>query len=235
MLNRSKNSVGFLTDWQIGDALMRIIREARQRLILVSPYNKHWGHLRREIVAAQQRGVEVTIYYRSDEANPVDDYDAIAAVPVRMLHAKIYANESSALVSSMNLLESSAMYSRDVGLLVRGAKLRREIDEYVKSLADGTATGSPFVVGVAARNGSASRQQVQTASDMARVIDATGFCIECGDPVSFALDKPLCRQCYDRFGRVGTHNRCHRCGEPHAAQVGQPLCQSCLAARTAGG
>ena len=111
MFGRSGAAVEFLADWQIGDALLRVIAQARQQLTLVSPYNKHWGHLKREVAAAQQRGVAVTIYYRADEPGPLAEYAGVTVIPVRMLHAKIYANESVTLVTTMNLLETSAMYS----------------------------------------------------------------------------------------------------------------------------
>lgn len=94
MFGRSENAVEFLADWQISDAVLRVITQARQRLTLVSPYNKHWGHLKREVAAAHNRGVAVTICYRADEPSPLVDYDDITGVPVRMLHAKIYASEA---------------------------------------------------------------------------------------------------------------------------------------------
>lgn len=136
MFGRSGTAIEFLTDWQIGDGLLRIVREARQQLTLVSPYNRHWGHLKREVEAAQRRGVAVAAYYRAEDPAHAPEYEGASITPVRMLHAKIYANEKVALVATMNLVETSAAYSREVGLLVRDPKLRREIDEYVQSLAD---------------------------------------------------------------------------------------------------
>ncbi len=234
MFKRSKASIDFLADWQISSALMQIVSEARQRLTLVSPYNRHWGHLRREILAAQQRGVEVTVYYRADEQSPFAEHDSITAVPVRMLHAKIYANESTALVSSMNLIEASAMYSRDVGLLVRDAALRREIDAFIRSLWDNVDTETPPRT-ASNGSGSASRlHRVSTANDIAEVIDIAGFCIECAVEVSFDTGKPLCPQCYSRHGRNGIHRVCHQCGESHRTLLNEPLCRACAAEQPMG-
>ena len=215
MFGRSGAPVEFLSDWQIGDALLRVIAEAKQRLALVSPYNKHWGHLKREVAAARQRGVAVTIYYRADEPGPPDDYDGVTATPVRMLHAKIYANESVTLLTTMNLLETSAMYSREVGLLIKDAGLRREIDDYIKSLGEAPADtpSSRPLPGIAEFN------------------KASGLCIECGTPKDFDPDKPLCLPCYNRHGRNGTHQLCHRCGQAHPSQLNEPLCQPCREAR----
>ncbi len=236
MFGRSGASVEFLADWQLSDALLRIVTQARERLTLVSPYNRHWGHLKREVIAAQSRGVAVTIYYRADEPSPMSDYENVKGIPIRMLHAKIYANESATLVTTMNLLETSASYSREVGFLVRDAKLQKEVDAYIKSLADGAvpepSLGAEPVVGNSAIP---RRPQVETASDIIDAINASGLCIECGIAKEFDLDRPLCVACYGRFGRNGMHKLCHKCGKAHRSRLNLPLCQPCDAARQAAG
>lgn len=230
MFGRSNAAVEFLTDWQIGDGLLRIVREARQQLTLVSPYNRHWGHLKREIEAAQRRGVQITAYYRAEDPGHAPEYEGAAVFPVRMLHAKIYANESVALVTTLNLLETSAAYSREVGFLVRDPKLRREIDAYVQSLADAGVADQEFAPAGAVPPRAASRPAiatVQTPTEIAQVIAVSGFCIECGTPKEFNARLPLCTSCYARYGRNSTHKICHRCGEEHPARVSDPLCQNC--------
>ena len=254
MFRRSGVGVEFLADWQVGDALLRIVAQARERLTLVSPYNRHWGHLKREVAAARQRGVAVTIYYRADEPGPLAQLDrvtvdratadgvavngvagdSVTAVPVRMLHAKIYANESVALITTMNLVETSAMYSREVGLLIGDAKLRRQVDDYIKSLHDDAVAeapqpDAPMPEGRTAYRNGAGR--VPTAAIAEAPAKSSGFCIECGDAKGFEPERPLCAPCYGRFGRNGAHRVCHRCGEPHPAQLNEPLCQACREAR----
>lgn len=254
MFRRSGAGVEFLADWQVGDALLRIVAQARERLTLVSPYNRHWGHLKREVAAARQRGVAVTIYYRADEPGPLAQLDrvtvdratadgvavngvagdSVMAVPVRMLHAKIYANESVALITTMNLVETSAMYSREVGLLIGDAKLRRQVDDYIKSLHDDAVAevpqpDAPMPEGRTAYRNGAGR--APTAAISEAPAKPPGFCIECGDAKGFEPERPLCAPCYGRFGRNGAHRVCHRCGEPHPAQLNEPLCQACREAR----
>ena len=235
MFGRSNAPVEFLTDWQIADGLLRIVREARQQLTLVSPYNRHWGHLKREVEAAQRRGVKIVAYYRAEDPAHAPEYEGAAVFPVRMLHAKIYANESVALVTTMNLLETSAAYSREVGFLVRDPKLRQEIDDYVQSLADAAdAIPAAAPAHPVQQQRTASRTAmatVQTPTEIAQVIAVSGFCIECGAAKDFDADKPLCITCFSRYGRNSTHKVCHRCGNEHPARVSDPLCQQCLAAR----
>ena len=240
MFGKSASGVEFLTDWQIGDALMRIITQARQRLILVSPYNRHWGHLRREVAAAQGRGVAVRMYYRADEPSPSAEHDDVASIPIRMLHAKIYSNETTALITTMNLVEASATHSREVGLLIRDRKLLSEVAEYVESLLDtGSAVsenGSGAAsAGMRSTGPPAARPVVRTATEIAEYIKASGYCIECREPKDFDLTKPLCVPCYTRRGRNGTHKVCHECGESYASHINEPLCLICAAARPTAG
>ena len=245
MFGRSRKSIEFLMDWQIADSLLRIIAEARRQITLVSPYNKHWGHLKRELEAAQNRGVNIIMYYRSDEANPVADYNGIDGIPVRMLHSKIYSNEKTTLLTTMNLLETSAAYSREVGLLIRDADLRREIDSYIKTLVDSQSrvqrTNRTATTATPGNNRETSaRQQVNApqandANEIAAFLDNLGFCIECRDRKPMDRTKPLCLDCFKSFRTHGTHKHCHQCGDSAPTQIHQPFCTTCSNAQLSAG
>ena len=245
MFGRSRKSIEFLMDWQIADSLMRIITEARRQLTLVSPYNRHWGHLKRELEAAQNRGVNVIMYYRSDEANPVADYDGIDGIPVRMLHSKIYSNEKTTLLTTMNLLETSAAYSREVGLLIRDADLRREIDAYIKTLTDGRSqiprtnrtatTATPGNNRQALASQQVNAPEASNTNEIVAFLDNLGFCIECREPKPMDRTKPLCLDCFKSFRTRGKHKHCHQCGDSAATEINQPFCATCSDARLSGG
>jgi hypothetical protein len=247
MFGQSAKPMEFLADWQVPDALMRVITRAKRRLTLVSPYNKHWGHLKREIAAAVQRGVQVTLYHRSDEPNPLADFDTVTSVPVLMLHSKIYANESSVLVTTMNLHETSATYSREVGFLIRKRGLRRQIETYVESLG-GDANPAPTYIeplGGDAKpapmtgdaNYATNLQEnarpavVASPKDIVDFLDNAGFCIECREGKKLEPVRPLCLRCFERYGRNGMHKHCHKCGDLFDSQVAQPFCLTCANAR----
>jgi hypothetical protein len=233
MFGQSAKPMEFLADWQVPDALMRVITRAKRRLTLVSPYNKHWGHLKREIAAAVQRGVQVTLYHRSDEPNPLADFDTVTSVPVLMLHSKIYANESSVLVTTMNLHETSATYSREVGFLIRKRGLRRQIETYVESLG-GDANPAPMTGDA---NYATNLQEnarpavVASPKDIVDFLDNAGFCIECREGKKLEPVRPLCLRCFERYGRNGMHKHCHKCGDLFDSQVAQPFCLTCANAR----
>lgn len=129
-------SVRLVTDSQIGDAVIRIVRDAKKKIVLVSPYNNHWGELEKELNRARRRGVRIIMHFRRKKNNldPARNYRDVDSFPVDKLHAKIYANENTALVTSLNLTEWAAFNSREIGLLIGDANLCRQIDDYVRNL-----------------------------------------------------------------------------------------------------
>ena len=123
----------------VSSAVTKLIREANERLILVSPYNSFWDHLRNEIhLAITKRGVQVTVVYREGEKENDDIIwlrkEGATVHVVDRLHAKLYLNESSVLLTSMNLLQSSREKSKEVGIYVNDADAQRELRNYVDDL-----------------------------------------------------------------------------------------------------
>ena len=221
------NAVKFLADWQVSETLMRIISDATKSITLVSPFNRHWGHLAREIFDAHDRGVDITIYHHANEANPLAECVGITAVPVQRLSAKIYANEMMSLVCTMNLDYGTAVNAHHAGILVLDPDIRSEIDAYILGLpkfaisepsVNSRTTYTPFDTPV---------QQVETPTDIAKIVSVDGFCIECGKPIALDTAKPLCPTCYARHRRIGKHKCCHACGIAATTRVTQPLCMVC--------
>ena len=99
----------FYFDDEVRDQIFGVIRDAETWLYLVSPYNKHPQQLRDRLGEAITRGVHVTMLYRDekDQREGVTYLERLGAkvFPVEWLHSKIYMNESTALASSMNLLD----------------------------------------------------------------------------------------------------------------------------------
>ena len=130
-------SVIFVKDREVGSAVLKIIEDARQEITLVSPFN----HNLQDLIAALKnvrgsRGVKINRYYHQDKRDPADHFGGVASYPVADLHAKIYANESTVLVTSFNLNWGSWNQNREVGLLVRDTAIVRQVREYVESLGE---------------------------------------------------------------------------------------------------
>lgn len=129
--------------------------------------------------------------------------------PVPRLHAKVYLNESQAVITSFNLVGGShdsvefAVRIADPGVV---AECYEMVASYCPELKAARATARPTKV---------------------------GFCIGCGsDSQGYDPAKPLCRDCYKASKRGAAcdslPNRvCHSCGVGHKATLEKPLCYDC--------
>ena len=135
----NRPSVEVLTDDQITPRVLDILRNAKKHVTLVSPYNKFWTHLRNEIRAIVGNDVRVDFIYRNGKRN--EDIDWLETLGPRVkvhavenLHAKIYLNESSVLITSMNLLESSSKNSMEICISINDEQAQDEVRKYVETL-----------------------------------------------------------------------------------------------------
>ncbi len=133
----NRPSVEVFTDDQITSRVLDILRNAKKHVTLVSPYNKFWTHLRNELQRTVARDVRVDFIYRNGERS--EDTDWLEDLGVRVhavqnLHAKIYLNESSVLVTSMNLLESSSKNSMEICISINDEKAQKDVRGYVTTL-----------------------------------------------------------------------------------------------------
>lgn len=120
---------------EISGKIMTLIDDASELVVIVSPYNKftNWTKLTKRISEALTRGVKIEWYIR---ANVKDNYSevlklGIKPIEVENLHCKIYMNETSAVVTSMNLLEYSDSNSIDIGYQIINKKDHDDLMEFV--------------------------------------------------------------------------------------------------------
>ena len=109
-----------------GGTLVDLVERASKRLILISPYFRPWDRLTEAIKTAREvRGIPVLLLVRAPEAESSDvealkemrDAGVVVA-SLNRLHAKLYITHGEAILSSMNLLKSSALDSWEVGVRV---------------------------------------------------------------------------------------------------------------------
>ena len=206
------NPVEVLADEHVLPAITGLIGEAEEILILVSPYN-NYSVLLSDAVAQVPEQVTIVAVCRRDRANSEQGHidwliDLGAHVYlVERLHAKIYANESQVILTSMNLTQSSAVNSREIALRIRDEALHKQILDYIKVRLIGSSIA------------------VHTE------VHEEGSCIRCGTDLAFDPDRPLCEACYPIWARFGNHtykeNYCHDCGEEHKTSYAKPLCSQC--------
>lgn len=254
----TSETIQVVKDDEVAPAVLRIIREAKEFVVLVSPFNSFWTHLKNEIHEAIQRKVRVTLIYQSDSYARGDGTEWLIAQGGTVyrhpnLHAKIYLNESSAMLSSMNLTQGSSRNSMDIGLLVLGtdaaykellayASRLRNLATRIESGTEDSVNGDPqrtedspvargdSVVDVLLRN----REEIPRAAvKTARAWLTRGRCIRCQKIIPFDVNRPLCDADYEVWSRFNNKRYgekfCHRCGELTATTYADPVCTSCSA------
>lgn len=235
------HSLKVFTDDRVSSAILDIIRSAKDHIILVSPYNKFWEHLKDEIRLAIKRRVLVTIVYREGEDETDINWltlEGAKAIGVSRLHAKIFLNESEVLIDSMNLLETSSKNSKEIGLSISGREEQAALREYVLNRL--IPLGKEYPV---KRGNDRSPTQSQISSGLQATTPrkkpikkqskSTGAsCIRCGLPIPYDINRPLCEKDYltwsvyydDSYPEVF----CHACGNFANTSYLKPLCYDCF-------
>lgn len=116
---------------------MKLISEAEKELFIISPYyNVHgWHKMNKCIEEAKSKNINITFVVRKKEYNSISMVESILRSPVievEMLHAKIYLNEKTAIISSMNLSKSSDEKALDIAIATTLSSEYQEIYNYVQ-------------------------------------------------------------------------------------------------------
>lgn len=120
---------------EISGKIMTLIDSAKKTIIIISAYNKisGWTKLTKRIKEAQSRGVNIEWYIRKNEGNYSEIKQlGIDAFEIEYLHCKIYMNEKSAIVSSMNLHEFSDKNSIEIGYYISNEKDYADLLNFVE-------------------------------------------------------------------------------------------------------
>lgn len=101
--------------------ILKIIKEAKETVFIVSPYLQTWDRLQNALDYKLGKGVNVTIITRktkkgesSSEIQSPFDKCEINLLP--NLHSKIYFNEDQGLITSMNMYGHSAKKNYEIGV-----------------------------------------------------------------------------------------------------------------------
>ena len=113
----------FLTTTAVSHHLEEIIKNAKDRVLLISPYLKINRRIRDLLEDKDRMKLDVRVVYRNRELQPDENewLESMASIRTSYcdsLHAKCYLNESEALITSMNLYEFSQVNNDEMGILV---------------------------------------------------------------------------------------------------------------------
>jgi PLD-like domain len=115
----------FLDTQAISSELTRLIKDAKEKIILVSPYLKVNPQIQERLKTKSKSMLlsEIVIVYGKSELAKIElewikDIEDIKVIEKSNLHAKCYINEERAIICSMNLYDYSQQHNIEMGLLI---------------------------------------------------------------------------------------------------------------------
>jgi len=107
--------------------LEELIKDARDRLILISPFLKLNDRIKELLSDKNRLKIDVRVVYGKSELQPVEmawlhELTYIRTSFCKNLHAKCYLNEELCIVTSLNLYEFSQVNNNEMGILIRRAE-----------------------------------------------------------------------------------------------------------------
>lgn len=223
--------------------LYELIEQAERRLLLISPYislDKLRDLYRALDATLDKKTVKATLVGRDcpHEDNFIMKSDLLPTLQakglevriVKDLHAKMYVSEKAALVTSLNLTDSSMNNSIEVGMwIAAGTSAYGELIRVWKQ-----QRAEPVIQGSKAPR---SRQGAALGGlpwERGRTNQTTpeGSCIRCGTEIDLDDARPFCRECYAVFSHRGSPTTkqkfCHECGRDEKTSFAKPLCDDCF-------
>ncbi len=240
----------FLTASGTSYQLEELIKQAHERLYIISPFLKFNPRIKALLEDQDRMKADIRIVYGKSELAPQEmnwlrDLKSIRTYYLEDLHAKCYMNENGAIITSMNLYQYSQVNNDEMGVyftkdddpelyrdaLAEAQRLIRTGEERLFS-AEKSEQPKPF------RNQQTRAQPSATpASPISKVWDALkatvtgGKCIRCNKQIDYNLDKPLCPDCFRAWNRYQdpsyVEHYCHRCGREFETTIAKPLCLPC--------
>ena len=220
-----------------------LIREARERLYIISPYLKLSDNIRELLNDKEREKAEVRIIFGKQELSPTEMSYLQNSKYVRLyfsknLHAKCYLNEKKMIISSMNLYEFSQQHNREMGILIeRDIEADRlvyedawkDIESILNNATDFSYVEAPkeVVKKIEPSYVSPPKEIVKKAEPLHNfapkegrivLIKATGYCIRTGVEIPFNIEKPMSYEAYKSWNKYGDadypEKYCHFSGEP---------------------
>jgi hypothetical protein len=243
----SDNDNSVFLDNEVLQQIYQVITDATVTITLVTPYLGLWEHLKTKIDEAINRKVGISFILR-DFANekfakthPAEDIGwlksrDIQVIEVPNLHSKIYLNERTVLISSMNITEPSIANSRDFAMIVKSAEDANRFRAYVSILIEKFGRTRPAnSIGQRAWNSTSGLIRgigsMQSPLSAGKQTGKVGTCIRCGDKMGFNKERPLCDDCYQKWAKFKNEDfrekRCHSCGKIAETTYARPLCITC--------
>lgn len=213
----------FLDTKDIISSVQKILKNAKERVILISPYIDFDKRDKTLIEEKNENHVYVTIIngkkkkqlkFDNEIKSWIKSMDYVNHIFQKDLHAKCYFNEEEAVITSMNLYEASQK-NDEMGILITKKDDAEAYDDLLKEVKRIIKKNKP---GMTLKEPS---------------IKTTGFCIRCKIPIKLDPYHPYCKKDYQQWKKFKNENYkekkgvCHICGKLNNSSLKKPACLDC--------
>lgn len=214
----------FLTTRGTTSEIENIINNAKNWLVLISPYVKIARTLFQSLKDANRRKVKIRLVYGKRELNPdvrsqLEQLDNLSLYFLENLHAKCFFNEECMVITSLNLYDFSEQKNREMGVLIS----KKDDENVFKDAANEAKVIVTSSTKEDLRRPRGGYHRYRTKQK--------GYCIKCRIPIPYDLDRPYCRDCFSEWvvweNPDYEESYCHTCGQPEPTSMVRPQCYSC--------
>lgn len=211
-----------------------LIKNAGEKLILISPYLKLSKDFKELLTYRNNKDKITTVIFGKQELNP-DEMKFLQGLRFVVLkynenlHAKCYVNDDRMIITSLNLYEFSMANNKEMGVLVdkndsEDIQLFKDAFAEVDYISE-TSQRFEFGTQKPNRNNGWFDNKVASKGEPKHV----GYCIRTGVEIPFNIEKPLSYEAYKTWSQYGDVNYpekyCHFSGELSNGEtsVGKPI------------
>jgi hypothetical protein len=256
----------FLKGFEVNTEVENIFRGAKSFLWIVSPYIK-LHHRYKDVLNTHinnDRLSIILVFGKNDgemqKSLPKEEVDFFLKFPnieiryEKRLHAKFYANDSSSMITSMNLYDFSQDNNIEAGVLMdtslfntlTGAQtLDKQATDYFDEVIETSVLlfkkEPEYSVGILGIGKKYERSIVveNKIENLIKVkkeikhqeLHENGYCIRCGGEITLKPTIPYCRNCYSDWkktnDKIHQETYCHICGEKNHSSLSYPACINC--------
>lgn len=229
----------FLNTTGVSYHLEELIKDTKDRLILVSPYLQFTERIKEHLSNLNIQKRDIRIIYREnklqlDENNWLETQIGIRTSLCKNLHAKCYLNENEAIITSMNLYEFSQQNNNEMGIhisKIEDPELYQSALDEVQRLLTISEEIRVTVKKVTADTPARSEpKNVQNTISSTKAFDKrNGFCIRTGVTIPFNVEKPMSYDAFKSWSKFSdpdyAEKYCHFSGEPSKGEtsVSRPI------------
>jgi phosphatidylserine/phosphatidylglycerophosphate/cardiolipin synthase-like enzyme len=227
-----------ISNHHILPTLIDLINNAKEYIVLISPYIKLNKHMLKSINDAYIRGVKVKVVYQSPkildkiDTTPldIDDLEIIGVDVYHIddLHTKLYLSEKSSIITSMNLYDYSASSNEEIAVYTDDEKIHKSFRGYSKDLIKRSVKTDELSDG----------QKLDLDKFESQPYPQNGFCIRCKKEKDYNPYRPYCYDCYTNWKSEIQPSKpikevyCSVCGEEKDVYFKKPNCEKCNASIT---